>query len=182
MSPLLHHRSVALSALVGIGGCGPLTVPMVQRLEEKDQQQIDEAWSCMLSPPDRLDRTVLLDTIISFQLYQLGVDSLRMVSDKSVDGGTVVMEVRFDRGEPDHDEFTFVYRDARGRDVRRESYTRSEVEERVKVLFEPVCLPSEPEIVAQMDPQEVEDLRRRQAEQDEAQEAVRAATQPAIRD
>ena len=82
-------------------GCGPMSKPMVVRLEEESQTAIDGAWENMLTPVDRLDRILLLDTVLANQLHQLGVDHLHFVSEKEVAGGVLIMEVVFDREEPE---------------------------------------------------------------------------------
>ena len=52
-------KVLAVMCIVMVGaGCGPVTVPMVQRLPEDGQRQVDEIWQNMLTPPDRLDHPV----------------------------------------------------------------------------------------------------------------------------
>ena len=105
-------RLVLVAVCLFVVGChGPLTKPMVDRLDEETQQKVDDAWLNMFTPPDRLDRTLLLDVILSGQLHQYGVDYLRLVSEKHVGDGLVVMEVRYDREDPAFDEFSVSYVD-----------------------------------------------------------------------
>lgn len=160
-------------------GChGPLTVPMVERLDKEQQKEVDDSWSNMLSPPTRLSRTVLLDTMLANQFHQRGVDSLRLVSEKQVNGGRVVLEINFEKNAPNFDEFVFTCLDTQGNEIRRERYTRDDVEQRVRVLMDCVQIPEDEEKLAAMDPAQLADLRRRAAEQRAAHEAIRAATQP----
>lgn len=126
--------------LFAIGCHGPLTKPMVDRLDEETQTKVDAAWTSMFTPVDRLDRTLLFDSILSGQLHQFGVDYLRLVSEKKVGDGLVVMEVRFDLEEPSFDQFSFTYVDGDGSELRRERFTREEVEERVDFLFSPIMM------------------------------------------
>lgn len=123
-----------MSLAVVSAGCGPMTQPMVQRLPEEAQHQVDDVWDNLLQPPDRLDRTTLLDALTLYQLFQVGIDRLNMTSEKDVLGGRVVMTVRFDRAHPCLDEFTVTYVNRHGREVRRERYSREEVEESLELL------------------------------------------------
>ena len=116
-------------------GCGPLTTPMVSRLDEESQGKVDEVWGKLFVPPDRLDRTLLLDVILSGQLHQLGVDDLRLVSEKRAGDGLVVMEVRFNRDHPEFDEFAITYKDAQGREMRREQFSPRDIQNRLEFLF-----------------------------------------------
>jgi hypothetical protein len=117
----------ALLILILLGGCGPLAVPAVRRLEAPEQEQIDRSWNNMLSPPARLDRELLLDTVEAFQLHHFGVDRLHMQSQKRFDGGTVTMDVYFDRGRREVDAFWITIRNPRGRLLRVERYPSHEV-------------------------------------------------------
>ncbi len=101
-------------------GCGPLFTPMTSRLTPDDQRQIDAIWDNMLTPVNRLDRQTLLDATIVGWLYQLGVDRLRLVSEKFLTHGKVVMEIDCDRASPDSDEFIVTVLDDRGQTLRRE--------------------------------------------------------------
>lgn len=123
--------------LLTVAGCGPLMRPMVDRLDDQTQARVDDTWDNMFSPVDRLDRTLLLDVILVGQLHQYGVDRLHMVSEKYVGDGLVVMEVSFDRAVPEADEFVVAYVDGDGYEIRRESYTREDIEDRIAFLFAP---------------------------------------------
>src|SRR5262249_2083604 len=114
-------RWAPVLTLILLSGCGGiLTVPMVQRLDPEAQQQVDGIWSNLLTPPNRLDRTLLLDALMANQLHESGVDELRMVSKKRVGDGLAVMEVDFERERPEADGFTFTYVSSPGLEIRRE--------------------------------------------------------------
>src|SRR5580765_3227054 len=100
-----------VAPLVSLTGCmmGPLTIPMVQRLEPESQRMVDESWKNMLTPPQRLDRTLLLDVICNMQLFQVGVDRVNFRSEKDVPDGKVVMEIDFRRDRVNRDRFTVTY-------------------------------------------------------------------------
>lgn len=168
-------RCLILLLPIVLSGCrGPLGVPMVERLGEEEQQYVDEAWRNMLAPPDRLDRTLLLDALVYYQLHHQGVDYLRMTSEKDVAGGLVVMDVRYDRDNPTFDVFEFTFVDAEGNELRRERYTHAEVLERFNYLcMGPTRMDRE---CGEPVPDEVQ---RRQAEHNARMEEIRAATQPA---
>jgi hypothetical protein len=171
-------RSATFIVFAFLAGCGPLNAPMVQRLSEEEQQQIEDSWRNMLTPPDRLDRTLLLDTVITYQLHQLGVDFLRMTSEKQVEGGLVVMEVRYDRSDPAFDEFEIALVDSEGYEIRRERYTHEEVRERFEYVHGPIvrwCSEDEEE------PSE-EEIQRLAAEHEARMLEIYAATQPAIQE
>ena len=95
---------VCLTSL-GIGCHGPLPVPMVQRLGDEEQLEVDESWENMFAPVGRLDRSLLLDAIMAYELHTRGVDRLHMTSEKFIEGAVVVLEVIFDRDEPESDAF-----------------------------------------------------------------------------
>lgn len=170
-----------LRALAGIGcailvGCGPLTRPMVERLDLEQQAQVGSAWQNMLSPPDRLNRELLLDVLIVFQAHQRGVDRLLLTSEKDVPGGKVVMTISFDRSQPEGDRFTVVYCDPYGYEWRRELYKSEEVQARWEALFGP--LPCE-EVVGEDGQIRLESSKAAEAERAARFEDIRAATQPA---
>ncbi|HEX8913509.1 MAG TPA: hypothetical protein VF796_14210, partial [Humisphaera sp.] len=125
---------VALLSLAA--GCGPLTVPAVQRLPPDEQATVDASWDNLLAPPDRLDRETLLDVLVYFQLFRAGVDRLTMRSEKSFAGGRAVMTVRFDRADPSADAFAVDVYDRADRLVRSERYASEEVFDRVRALAE----------------------------------------------
>ncbi|HPD29160.1 MAG TPA: hypothetical protein PLL20_04140 [Phycisphaerae bacterium] len=173
-------RNVSVILILGVLGCeGPLTVPAVERLEPEGQKTVDESWLNMLSPPERLDRSLLLDTVLTNHFHQRGVDRLNLTSEKDVWGGRVIMTVYYDRAHPAFDSFTVAYIDAQGRERRRERYTFEEVKGRVAEL---VGTASEPGAQPAATPEEIE--RQRKAEEEMAnrlarQILIRAATRPA---
>ncbi len=156
-----------------IAGChGPLSKPMVDRLDEETQKKVDDAWVNMVSPPDRLERTLLLDCVLCSQLHQFGVDRLQLVSEKNVKDGLIVMEVRFDREAPEFDEFTITYLDGSGREVRRERFARDEIQERIDFLF------TAESITDAMDTELRRGIEQRTAEREARLEEIRTALEP----
>jgi hypothetical protein len=127
-------------ALVGgfsavLVGCGPLAVPMPQRLPDADQKAVDEFWAEALAPVGKHDRQTWLDALVGRQLYQHGVDRLTFRSEKAVAGGTVVMEIDYDRANPAGDRFEVTVLGPGGQRLRKERYTREDVERTVRDLF-----------------------------------------------
>lgn len=166
-------RLVLVAVCLFVVGChGPLTKPMVDRLDEETQQKVDDAWLNMFTPPDQLDRTLLLDVILSGQLHQYGVDYLRLISEKHVGDGLVVMEVRFDREDPAFDEFSVSYVDNEGYEVRRERFTREEVEEEIRFLL------TQEEVTDDMDAETREAVELRIAEREARMEEIQAVLAP----
>ncbi len=175
--------TLLLLSLALVGCSGPLTWPMVTRLNPEEQESVNQSWTNMLSPPERLDRGLLLDVIIASSMYQQGIDRLMMTSEKDVWGGRVVMTVAYDRAQPAQDSFTIVYTDAQGCERRRERYSFREVEARVRLHFE---APAEAQTQPATPAEEVEQMR--QAEREMAdrladrlarQILIQAATRPA---
>ncbi|MCG3138616.1 MAG: hypothetical protein HJJLKODD_02481 [Phycisphaerae bacterium] len=124
--------------LIGGTGCrGPLEYPMVTRLSEEQQWQVDEAWGNMLDQGEEVDRVLWLDVMIVGQLYEQGVDTLVMQSTKTVSDGKVVMTIQFNRAEPQYDEFNLAYYDDKGQEIRRERYLFDEVRERIQYFASP---------------------------------------------
>jgi len=171
-------RYAMIAAALLFVGCGPMMGPMTIHLDPDQQKQVDGMWNNMLTPPDRLDREVLIDVLCEDWLFQVGVDHLHLVSEKQLDHGRVLMEIDCDRACPPSDQFTFTLLDERGKTLRRERYNRPEIEERVAFIhpdrnafnhYGPTTLPSE-------DPAHTE-ARRREIEC--RMERIRAATQPA---
>src|SRR5436309_2428621 len=86
-------------------GCGPTVVPAFVRVGPEQQAQIDASWKNMLTPTDRLDRELLLDVMLVYQLHQLGIDHATYEADKEFADGTIHMRVTFDRAKPLDDHF-----------------------------------------------------------------------------
>jgi hypothetical protein len=107
---------------------------MLPRLDPKDQRTVDQMWNNMLTPVARVDHQTLLDANIAYWMFSIGVDRMYMRGEKYFDGGTVVMEMDCDRANPDVDQFTITIVDQRGRTVRRERYSRAEVEESTSIM------------------------------------------------
>ena len=115
--------------LMGVSGCGPLVMPMVMRLDQKSQQKVDIIWTRSLQPIDRLDRQGLLDVLVVAQLHHLGVDRLQYRSEKDIGPNHVVMEVFFDRAKPEVDRFVVKVHDRNWKLLRREQFSRAEIEQ-----------------------------------------------------
>lgn len=118
-------------------GCGPMQTPLPQRLEPDVQRDLDASWNKAFSPVGRFDHQSLLDIMVGFHAYQLGVDTLTFRSEKSIASGKVVMEVHYERTKPDADRFDVAFLDLAGKVVRTERFTRSEIEETVQLLRAP---------------------------------------------
>jgi hypothetical protein len=126
--------TLAIVFLASFAGCGPLFLPMMPRLNAEDQHVVDQMWDNLLTPIQRVDREALLDTNIAFWMYAIGVDRMQMKSEKYFKGGTAIMEMDCDRANPDADQFTITVLDERGRTIRRERYTRADVEDSARML------------------------------------------------
>ncbi|MBI5863205.1 MAG: hypothetical protein HZB38_01575 [Planctomycetes bacterium] len=169
-----------ISLLLTATSCGPLGgVPIVTRLDSEEQANVDQSWANMFSPPQRLDRTLLLDTLLSGRMHERGVDELKLVSKKRVGDALVVMEVDFDRLSPDFDAFTVTYLDAPGLEMRHERYTFDEVKGRLQFLSGIDDVISSPDL-SDAERERLTEERRQQIEA--RQKEIQAATQPAAVD
>ncbi len=123
--------------LACFSGCGPMRgpSPLPERLDEQGQKSIDESWNQALSPVTHLDHKALLDGLLVTQAYQFGVDKMLFRSEKKFAGGTVVMELEFDRQKPEQDRLEVNIFDANQVRVRQEKYKRDEIEKSVQDLF-----------------------------------------------
>ncbi len=156
---------------LSVAGCGPLFVPMPPRLDPDEQKQADESWHNMLTPPDRVDREALLGALTFFEMYQSGIDRLDFHSEKHVDEKRVVMDIHFQRENPDDDAFYVTVFGSNGRVLRTERYSRDEVEKlRFNLAMDAVHTTSQPSTPEQ-EATEAEAKRRMLA--------IMAATQPA---
>jgi hypothetical protein len=108
---------------------------MPPRPDDQSQKAIDASWDKALAPVDRYDSQALLDILLGTQAYQAGVDKLTFRSEKAFAGGTVVMEIGYDRIAPQRDRFVVTVLDRAGKQVRRESYDRPKVETTYCDLF-----------------------------------------------
>lgn len=136
---------------VALAGCGPLNTPLPERLADDKQKEVSDVWERALSPVDGQDRQTWLDLMVGAKVYQHGVDKLELRSEKRWAGGTVVMEVRYDRAKPDDDRFTLTVLDPAGKVLRAERYNRTEVDRTVKEFTENQSEPQPndpPEVVA----------------------------------
>lgn len=146
---------VALVVLALTACQGPMTVPAVQRLAPDQQEEINRDWNNMLKPSDRLDRGLLLDVVMYYQLHQMGVDRLHLESQKDYAGGTVVMTIDYVRAsDPTNDRFTLEIKDPSGQSLRKETYSGEEVLSQFKALgtttTRPDGRPTEDEVAREM--------------------------------
>ena len=196
---LLRHSPLFVAILISLAaaGCGPMFLPMNPRLSDEDQKQIDAVWNNMLTPVDRVEHQTLLDVTISFWLYQYGVDRLHLVSEKYLANGKVIMEIECDRASPTSDQFTITVLNAHGQTLRRERYSREEIEQSAKILFDAppsargpaFATKNEVEITtssttqrstrATTEPSETPDDQHHRLERERRLKAIEAATQPA---
>lgn len=139
---------LACALAVAVVGCGPMTSPLPPRLDEQGQAKVDEGWNRAFTPADKYDHAALLDVMVGTQAYQLGVDTFHLRAEKKCAGGTVVMEVNFDRARPDDDRFEVTVNDTAGKPIRRERYSRKEVEEAYAALCAPAGDPNDPALAA----------------------------------
>lgn len=174
-------RILLAAVLLALTGCNGLfgPMPVVERLEPEQQRVVDESWLNMFTPPERLNRSLLLDVLVTHSFHERGVDRVHFTSEKDVWGGRVIMTVYFDRAHPAFDNFTVAFVDATGKECRRERYTFDEVEGRMHDMYRPVDVPDTQPAVT---PEEIQ--RRREAEEARAQQLARRilikiATRPA---
>ena len=132
----LRLLSIVLCFVILLSGCCPLNTPMVVRLDDDSQKEINEAWNNLLNPIDRADRQLLLDVLIAYQMYHFGVDTFELRAVKRFNSGTVVMQIYYDRNDPVYDRFVIEIFDPNWVLLRRESYNRQEVEIALKELSE----------------------------------------------
>jgi len=169
-------RILALVVLAFSAGChGPLTFPAVERLSPAEQAAIDQYWNNMLSPTDRLDRGLLLDVVMFYQLHEVGVDRLHMESQKDFAGGAVTMTIDFVRAnDPASDRLTLEVKNRAGQSLRKETYSGAEVLAQFKDLSRPTTNPT-----TRPDGRQTEDDAAREAWLEARMRQISAATQPA---
>ncbi|QEL13811.1 hypothetical protein [Limnoglobus roseus] len=115
-------------------GCGPMSRPIPERLNDVDQKSVNEAWNRALTPVGKHDRQTWLDVFVTAYAHEVGVDRLTFRSEKDLATGKVVMEVFFERAKPADDRFVVTVYDAAGKVVRTEKYNRDEVTRAVEEL------------------------------------------------
>lgn len=166
------------AVLASAGGClGPLSTPMVYRLDEKEQAAVDQSWTNILDKSASVDHTLLLDVLLWSGLYQFGIDRLEFRSEKDLPEGLVIMEVSFDRSLPANDRFAVTFIPADGTDRWTERYTREEVDERTAYFAGAhECTVEE----AQADPALCEQWRREAAERRQRAERIEALLRPIV--
>jgi hypothetical protein len=110
-------------------GCNELGLtekPAGRRLAPEEHSALDGVWNERLRPLD-VGRDELLRTIMTYGLYEFGVDKLELTTTKLARGFAVRMEIVFDRVKPEQDEFTVTYQDEQGHPIRTERYSGAEV-------------------------------------------------------
>jgi hypothetical protein len=122
-----HLRWLLVLLIIPSSGCGPTTAPAFIRLSPDEQARVDASWKNMLTPIDRLDRELLLDVILAYQLHEIGVDRATYEADKDYADGTIHTKVTFDRTKPLDDHFFVEVRDKKKQLVRAETYSGEEV-------------------------------------------------------
>jgi len=126
-------RQVSMFTLMSITGCSAILIsgPMPERLSPEAQATVDSSWNNAFNPPNRIDRTLLLDVLRSYQLYWHGVDRIDARIEKSLAGGRVVMILHYDRrlAENENDFIVTAY-DKNGTVVRTERYSRADIDDR----------------------------------------------------
>ena len=167
----MTRRILTILTPLLLSGCGPLTAPLTLPLCPDQQKIVDQSWNNMLAPADRLDRELLFDVVAAGSLYQLGVDRLHLRSEKNYNHGRVIMEIDCDRASPNTDQFTITILDERAQTMRRERYTRQEIEERMRDLCEVS--------ITQKDKPESPEQAQRRLEREKHHQRIAAATQPA---
>lgn len=118
---------IALVGFILLGCQGPLTAPAFRRLAPEEQAQVDRMWNNMLATPDRLDRNLLLDVMLAYELHQYGVDRATYHAEKDYAGGVVLMDIKYDRQKPLDDWFFVEIRDRANHTVRKEHYSGDEI-------------------------------------------------------
>ncbi len=168
------------ASLVLAAGCSVIK-PMPMRLKSEPQVKVDEAWENMLDPPERLDRMLLLDTVLAMQLFHIGADRVYFIGEKKVGANLVTMEVFFNRVEPDSDRFAISIINGQGQRIRHEAYSRAEVDDRFAFLHGVVLKSAKPEAeVGESSEEDCEaEIAEREARRKARMEEIEAATQPA---
>ena len=170
---MLRIAMVLGGLLLLLTGChSPLVYPMVERLSDEAQAEVDEAWANLLTPVDRHERELLLDVLMIGAFHVHGVDTVEFTSTKHVGDHYVIMRVLFDRACPDSDLFAVSVLDAQGALVRHEVYTRDDVESRRTYVNriaarEFRCEELEERDIATLTDAEIEELARCQCEREE---------------
>ena len=160
-----------------LAGCGPVFSPFLIEQKPEDRKMIDSEWENMFTPPNRLDRDLLLDVLTARQELQLAFDRMHVNAEKYFAGGRAVLEADFDRANPDTDQLTITLFDLQGRTTRRERYGRQEIKARWDDLDHPpmVRLKAKDGLAVPETPEE----KKRRLEAEKRAARIQAATQPA---
>ncbi len=131
MQPLLRLMSMLL--FMSVTGCSAILTsgPMPERLSPEEQARVDSSWNNAFNPPNRIDRTLLLDVLRTYQLYWHGIDRIDARIEKNLPQGRVVMSLHYDRRLADNEsDFIVTAYDKIGNVLRTERYSRADIDER----------------------------------------------------
>lgn len=121
-------RTLLLLLALALPGCGPILTPMIPRLTEEQQSQVDQMWQNLLTPPTRVSHETLLDVLMNHMLYSFGTDRATYRAEKVVRNHLVLMEITFDRHRPNFDRFTVAVHGPDGSLLRQDHYSRQDIE------------------------------------------------------
>ena len=165
-------------------GCGAVMSPFFIRLDADQQKVVDGMWNNMFTPPARLDRDLLLDVLCQYQVLQMGADRVHITAEKYLTAGKVILDADFDRANADADQMTILALDSAGHTVRRERYSRKEINDRLPEIGAVIKKGVNISIVgdASTQPTKPETPEEKQARLEWEKRAARiqAATQPAV--
>lgn len=144
---------VSFSLCVGLMvGCnGPLSAPLPARLSDQNQKSADEVWTAALTPINKYDRQTWLDAFVLVKVYEYGAELVTFRSEKKWSGGKVVMEVHFERAKAEDDRFEMTVYDHAGKVLRKERYSRGDVEQTIQDLLVNKVVPEPQEVKARRD-------------------------------
>ena len=118
-----------VACLAAIGCEGLDASPMAYRADESAQRVRDEYWRNLIASQGMLDRDKFLHALMEHQPFQFGIDTLRLSSRKVSDGQAIEMEITYERSKPSWDAFSVIIRAENGEVIRREVYSREDVEQ-----------------------------------------------------
>lgn len=134
----MSKRSFLPTALLALAGCtGAGLKPMPERLAPEQQQAHDYGWAHLVALGPQVERTALLDAILTTSSWHSGVDRLYLYSTTWVGRTQVVMETHFDRALPDQDSFTVTFLDEHDRVLRRDAFTPAELDDAICLYMTP---------------------------------------------
>lgn len=128
-------NAISTIGLLTVVACGPIIVPMGHQLTSDQQKVVDESWQRAIVADEELGRQGWLDLMVRSFAFEYGVDRFHFTSEKQVDDRLVTMEVWFDRERPDDDAFEVTMFDAERKILRKERYSRADVEESIAAMY-----------------------------------------------